>query len=78
EFQVARDVTHNTPYTLTVSNKNLSAIRFRLLWPRVLTQKDNGDMVGSVVGYKIEMAVDGASYQTYLTGKIDGKNTTGG
>lgn len=78
EFQVARYVTHNTPYTLTVSNKNLSAIRFRLLWPRVLTQKDNGDMVGSVVEYKIEMAVDGASYQTYLTGKIDGKNTTGG
>lgn len=78
EFQVARDVTFNTPYTLTVSNKNLSAIRFRLLWPRVLTQKDNGDMVGSVVEYKIEMAVDGASYQTYLTGKIDGKNTTGG
>lgn len=78
EFQVARDVTHDTPYTLTVSNKNLSAIRFRLLWPRVLTQKDNGDMVGSVVEYKIEMAVDGASYQTYLTGKIDGKNTTGG
>ncbi|WVQ02357.1 tail fiber protein [Klebsiella phage KpS2] len=78
EFQVARDVTYNTPYTLTVSNKNLSAIRFRLLWPRVLTQKDNGDMVGSVVEYKIEMAVDGASYQTYLTGKIDGKNTTGG
>lgn len=78
EFQVARDVTHNTPYTLTVSNKNLSAIRFRLLWPRVLTQKDNGDMVGSVVEYKIEMAVDGASYQTYLTDKIDGKNTTGG
>lgn len=78
EFQVAREVTRNTPYTLTVSNKNLSAIRFRLLWPRVLTQKDNGDMVGSVVEYKIEMAVDGASYQTYLTGKIDGKNTTGG
>lgn len=78
EFQVARDVTFNTPYTLTVSNKNLSAIRFRLLWPRVLTQKDNGDMVGSVVEYKIEIAVDGASYQTYLTDKIDGKNTTGG
>lgn len=78
EFQVAREVTRNTPYTLTVSNKNLSAIRFRLLWPRVLKQKDNGDMVGSVVEYKIEMAVDGASYQTYLTGKIDGKNTTGG
>lgn len=78
EFQVARDVTFNTPYTLTVSNKNLSAIRFRLLWPRVLTQKDNGDMVGSVVEYKIEMAVDGESYKTYLTGKIDGKNTTGG
>lgn len=78
EFQVARDVTFNTPYTLTVSNKNLSAIRFRLLWPRVLTQKDNGDMVGSVVEYKIEMAVDGASYKTYLTGNIDGKNTTGG
>lgn len=78
EFQVAREVTHNTPYTLTVSNKNLSAIRFRLLWPRVLTQKDNGDMVGSVVEYKIEMAVDGASYKTYLTGRIDGKNTTGG
>lgn len=78
EFQVARDVTFNTPYTLTVSNKNLSAIRFRLLWPRVMTQKDNGDMVGSVVEYKIEMAVDGASYQTYLTDKIDGKNTTGG
>ena len=35
-------------------------------------------MVGSVVEYKIEMAVDGASYQTYLTDKIDGKNTTGG
>lgn len=78
EFQVAREVTRNTPYTLTVSNKNLSAIRFRLLWPRVLKQKDNGDMVGSVVEYKIEMAVDGASYKTYLTGKIDGKNTTGG
>ncbi|UPU15846.1 host specificity protein J [Klebsiella phage vB_KpnS_SXFY507] len=78
EVTVARDVKANQPYSLTVTNKNLSAIRFRLLWPRVLQQKDNGDMVGSKVEYAFDMAVDGAAFKEVLRDNIDGKNTTGG
>nr|DAQ97141.1 MAG TPA: tail protein [Caudoviricetes sp.] len=78
EVTVARDVKANQPYTLTVTNKNLSAIRFRLLWPRVLQQKDNGDMVGSKVEYAVDMAVDGGAFSEILRDNIDGKNTTGG
>ena len=78
EVTVARDVKAAQPYSLTVTNKNLSAIRFRLLWPRVLQQKDNGDMVGSKVEYAFDMAVDGAAFKEVLRDNIDGKNTTGG
>ncbi|WP_279025587.1 phage tail tip fiber protein [Gibbsiella quercinecans] len=78
ETTIQRDVKKDTPYILTVSNKTLSAIRFRLFWPRIVKTEDNGDTVGSRVEYAFDMAVDGGAFQQYSTGVVDGKNTTNG
>ena len=77
EFTVARDLDYDTPYNISVTNKNLSAIRIKILMPVGQKQEDNGDVVGVRVEYAVDMAVDGGQFKEVFTDVIDGK-TTGG
>ncbi|WP_422646191.1 TipJ family phage tail tip protein, partial [Xenorhabdus stockiae] len=43
----------------SVTNTQLSAVRIRLSWPQLQTQKENGDTVGYRIDYVIEVATDG-------------------
>lgn len=77
EITVARDLTAATPYIISVTNKNLSAIRIKILMPRGVTQEDNGDITGVRVEYAVDMAVDGAEYKEVLHDVIEGKTMSG-
>ncbi|WP_446471085.1 phage tail protein [Xenorhabdus stockiae] len=60
----------------SVTNTQLSAVRIRLSWPQLQTQKENGDTVGYRIDYVIEVATDGGSYWDLPTLAVDGKTTT--
>lgn len=77
EITVARDLTAATPYIISVTNKNLSAIRIKILMPRGVTQEENGDLTGVRVEYAVDMAVDGAEYREVLYDVIEGKTMSG-
>ena len=77
EFTVGRELKTTTPYVISVTNKQLSAVRVKILMPRGVTTKENGDMVGVVVKWAVDMAVDGGSYQEVLMDTIDGKTLSG-
>lgn len=77
EVIINRDLTTNTPYVLSVTNKTLSAIRIKMLMPVGIKQEDNGDLVGVTVTYAVDMAVDGDSYKEVMIDTINGKTRTG-
>lgn len=77
EITVARDITTTTPFVIPVTNRNLSAIRIKMLMPQGVKVENNGDRVGVDVKYKVEMAVDGGSYKDVLSDSITGKTTSG-
>ncbi|QDH94252.1 tail fiber protein [Escherichia phage vB_EcoS_PHB17] len=77
EITVARDITTTTPFVIPVTNRNLSAIRIKMLMPQGVKVESNGDRVGVEVKYKVEMAVDGGSYKEVLADTFTGKTTSG-
>lgn len=77
EITVSRNIETETPYVIAVTNKNLSAIRIKILMPTGVKQEDNGDLVGVSVTYAVDMAVDGGSYNEILSDTISGKTRSG-
>ena len=77
EVTLQREITVDNPYTIAVTNNNLSAIRVRMLMPQGIKVENNGDKVGVSVQYAVDMAVDGGAYETVLTDTISGKTTSG-
>ncbi|MCP9269862.1 phage tail protein, partial [Xenorhabdus sp. XENO-1] len=78
---VENDITVGTELTeswmRSVTNTQLSAVRIRLLWGPLQEQKeDNGDTVGYVIDYAIDVATDGGAYQEVLKTAVDGKTST--
>ncbi|QXG07660.1 tail fiber protein [Erwinia phage Snitter] len=78
EITVNRALTTTNPFVYSITNKVISATRVKIMAPRLVQAKSNGDRVGVRVNYKIEIAVDGAPYQTVIDDVIQGKNTTTG
>ncbi|WP_372703684.1 TipJ family phage tail tip protein, partial [Klebsiella pneumoniae] len=66
-----------TAWTHTFTNTQLSAVRFRLKWPSLMKQEDDGDVVGNTVRYAIDLQTDGGAWQTVLETAVSGKTTTG-
>lgn len=77
ETTVQRVITNDTPFNISVTNRDLSAVRIRMLIPQAMHMENDGDRVGISVQYGVDMAVDGGSFERVLTDTIDGKTTTG-
>lgn len=77
EIQVSREIKNDTPYIIAVNNTQLSAIRVKLYWPRLVKQESNGDLNGTTCEYAIDLSVNGGAYQEYTRGVANGKTTTG-
>lgn len=76
ELSVGQTITTANPWTRQFTDTTLDAIRIKLSLPAQYQYKDNGDMVGAVTEYAIDLSTDGGSYQTVVNGKFDGKTTS--
>jgi len=77
EIGVGVELRSDTPWTTTLTNLNLDAVRIRISVPG-LSKADTstGDIGGYTINYHIEVAVDGGSYVTRLNSAFSGKTTT--
>ena len=62
-----------SPYTKTISSSDTDAVRVTLSVPSLRLLKDNGDIVGNSVSFKIELGYDNANYTTVLSSSFEGK-----
>jgi predicted phage tail protein len=76
ELSVGVTVTQAIAWTRQFSNLTLDAIRIKLSLPVQYQYKDNGDMVGTVTQYAIDLSTDGGSWVTVVDGRFDGKTTS--
>ncbi|MFC6377586.1 host specificity protein J, partial [Tatumella terrea] len=76
ELSVGVAVTTSSPWTHQFTDTSLDAIRIKLSLPAQYQYKDNGDMVGTVTEYAIDLSTDGGSYETVVSDKFDGKTTS--
>ena len=76
ELAVGVTVTQSVPWTRQFTNLTLDAVRIKLSLPVQYRYKDNGDMVGTVTAYAIDLSTDGGAYQTVVDATFDGKTTS--
>lgn len=77
EVTIQRTLTTDNPYIINVTNKTISAIRLKMLMPRGVMTKENGDMVGVSVQYAVDLAVDGGAFAEVMRDTISGKTMNG-
>lgn len=76
ELSVGVEVTQSVPWTRQYTNLNLDAVRIKLSLPVQYAYKDNGDMVGTVTQYAIDLSTDGGSWVTVVDASFNGKTTS--
>lgn len=76
ELSVGVVVTQSVPWTRQYTNLTLDAVRIKLSLPVQYAYKDNGDMVGTVTQYAIDLSTDGGSWVTVVDGTFNGKTTS--
>lgn len=76
DFSAGQEVKTDTPWIKEFTKQECDAIRIKLSLPVQYRYKDNGDMVGAVTEYAIDLSVDGGDWQNVVSGKFDGKTTS--
>ncbi|WP_323170134.1 host specificity protein J [Pantoea agglomerans] len=76
ELSVGVTVTQAIAWTRQFTNLTLDAVRIKLSLPVQYQYKDNGDMVGTVTQYAIDLSTDGGTWVTVVDGRFDGKTTS--
>src|SRR5699024_9909932 len=76
EIGVGVELRSGTPWVRNITNTNLDAVRLRFSWPQLMQTKDNGDVVGYSVAYKIELSTDGSEYKEILSSAATGKSSS--
>ncbi|KAF6685043.1 host specificity protein J [Pantoea sp. EKM20T] len=76
ELSVGVTVTQAIAWTRQFTNLTLDAIRIKLSLSVQYEYKDNGDMVGTVTQYAIDLSTDGGSWVTVVDGRFAGKTTS--
>ncbi|MBD9642932.1 host specificity protein J [Pantoea sp. PNT02] len=76
ESSVGVEVSTIAPWIRQFSNLSLDAVRIKLSLPLHYLYKDNGDMVGTVTQYAIDLSTDGSAYVPVVNGTFDGKTTS--
>ncbi len=76
ELSVGVAVTQSVAWTRQFTNLTLDAVRIKVSLPVQYQYKDNGDMVGTVTQYAIDLSTDGGSWVTVVDGRFNGKTTS--
>lgn len=77
ENTVNVELRSDSPFTRSLSNTQLSAVRVRMSWPRLVSQDSSGNTNGYRIEYAIDIATDGGAYVEAHLGAVDGKTTNG-
>ncbi|ORL69247.1 phage tail protein [Pseudomonas putida] len=77
ENTVNVELRSDSPFTRSLSNTQLSAVRVRMSWPRLVKQDSSGNTNGYRIEYAIDIATDGGAYVESHRGAVDGKTTNG-
>ncbi|MEX5363505.1 phage tail protein [Pseudomonas guariconensis] len=77
ETSVNVELRSGTPWTRTLSNTQLSAVRLRFSWPRLVKQDSKGNTNGYTIEYAIDIATDGGAFVESHRGAVSGKTTNG-
>lgn len=77
ETSVNVELRSDTPWTRTLSNTQLSAVRLRFSWPRLVKQDSKGNTNGYTIEYAIDIATDGGAFVESHRGAVSGKTTNG-
>ncbi len=70
---VAVTVTTSAPVTRQVTNTDVDAIIVTLTWPQIQFAKDNGDVVGDEVAYKIQIQYNGGGFSDVIDTSVSGR-----
>lgn len=77
ETNVAVELRFDTPFTRSITNTNLNALRVRLSVAALSkTNTENGDITGHRVGFRFQLSVDGGPYTTILGDSFVGKTNS--
>jgi predicted phage tail protein len=77
ETSVGVELTAASSWTQAIANLELSAVRVRLGVSTLYRTQSDGDTIGYLVNYAIDLSTDDGDYQTILTPAFDGKTTSG-
>ncbi|WP_158138644.1 TipJ family phage tail tip protein [Vibrio metschnikovii] len=73
ETIVGVELTSDAAWTKALTDNQLSAVIIRFRWPALQEQKDNNDLVGYSISFRIEVSTDGGSYTTVSEPSVTGR-----
>ncbi|EOU2518841.1 phage tail protein [Vibrio cholerae] len=76
EIAVGVELKSDTPWTKAINDSQVSAAVIRFSWPALQEMKDNGDVVGYSIQYRIDVSTDSGSFVTVATRSVTGKTNT--
>ena len=78
ETPIGVELKSSTPWVRAINDIQLSAIRVRFRWDRLLqTNDENGDVTGYKIEYAIDLKTDSSAYREVLNTKIEDKTSAG-
>ena len=78
ETPISAELKSSTPWVRAINDTQLSAIRVRFRWDRLLqTNDENGDVTGYKIEYAIDLKTDSSAYREVLNTKIEDKTSAG-
>ena len=73
ETAIGTELKASAPYVRALANNQIDAVVVRMGINSLIEQKDNGDIVGTTVKYRIDVATDGGAYQTLVNKTVSEK-----
>lgn len=73
ETTVGTEVVAATPFVRALSNTQIDAVVVRIGIASLIQQEDDGDIVGTSVRYRIDVATDGGAYRTMVDKTVSEK-----
>ncbi|NCA23847.1 MAG: host specificity protein J, partial [Betaproteobacteria bacterium] len=75
EIAVGLTIEKNTPITRTITDTNVDQVRLLITVPQLQEIKNNGDIVGSEVQFRIEVQYNGGGFNAVITDTITGRTS---
>nr|MBF4337830.1 host specificity protein J [Vibrio anguillarum] len=76
ETAIGVELKSDAPWTRSFNDGQISAVIIRFRWPSLQEQKDNGDVVGYSIDYRVEVSTDGGPYIVASQQGVTGKTTS--